>query len=180
MKKAGYERQENETVKAFEAFTIYRDLGITRSIREVAKKLNKSVALLGRWSSQYNWVERAQEYDDELDRKALLQQEKARRDMVKRHANHAMMFQQKVLERMQKMKPEELSPSELIRWFSESVKIERLSRGESTDIAEVSHSGEVTEKHEWDITQRIDRYEDVYSKVAERSKTESDNEGDGN
>lgn len=178
MKKAVYERQEGESQKAFEAFATYRDLGITRSIREVAQKLNKSVALLGRWSSKYEWVDRAQAFDDEMDRKAILDNEKKRREMVKRHASAATMFQGKVIERLNSLKPEELSPSDLIRWFTEAVKIERLSRGESTDIAEVNHSGEVNEKHEYNIFQRIDQYADVYKKLAERGISKSVDEGD--
>lgn len=179
MKKAPYERQEGETKKAFEAFTIYRDLGITRSIREVAQKLNKSVALIGRWSSKFNWVERAQAFDDEMDRKAILENEKKRKEMVKRHANAATMFQAKVVERLNTLKPEELSPNDLIRWFTEAVKIERLSRGESTDISEVTHNGEVKEKHEYNIFQRVDQYADVYKKLAERGTTGSLDESDG-
>lgn len=162
--RASYERQDSETKKAFEAFQVYRDLGITRSLREVAQQLNKSLALIGRWSSQYGWVERAQEYDDEMDRKALLQQEKDRRDMVKRHASQAMMFQQKVLSRMREMNPAELSTSDLIRWFETSVKIERLSRGDATDITELEHGGEVKETHEHNLNQRIEQYVGIYEK----------------
>lgn len=179
-KRTPYERQDDETKKAFEAFATYRDLGITRSIREVAQKLNKSVALIGRWSSKYQWVDRAQKYDDEMDRKALLQQEKDRRDMVKRHAKQSMMFQQKVLERIRGMNPSELSTSDLIRWFETSVKIERLSRGEATDISSLEHGGEIKETHEHKINDRIEQYADLYFKMAseEDSEDESDDEGD--
>jgi hypothetical protein len=175
---ASYERQDDETKKAFEAFVEYRNMGLDRSLREVAKKLDKSLTLIGRWSSANNWVERAGEYDKEMDRKALIEDEKKRREMVKRHANASVLFQQKVVERLRTIKPEELTPSELIRWFETSVKIERLSRGESTDIAEVNHSGEVNEKHEYNIFQRIDQYADVYKKLAERGISKGVNEGD--
>ncbi|MEH7114554.1 hypothetical protein V7124_19640 [Neobacillus niacini] len=175
---ASYERQDEETKKAFEAFVEYRNMGMDRSLREVAKKLDKSLALIGRWSSANNWVERAAEYDKDMDRKALIEDEKKRREMVKRHANASMMFQQKVIERIRTIKPEELSPSELIRWFETSVKIERLSRGESTDISEIAHSGEVSEKHEYNIFQRVDQYSDLYKKMAERGRIQSVDDGD--
>lgn len=175
MKKSPYERQYGESAKAFEAFTVYRDMGLSRSLREVAQKLGKNKALIERWSSQWNWVERAQSYDDDMDRKALLQQEQERREMVKRHAKQAMMFQQKVLQRLNSLKVEELSPNDLIKWFTESVKIERLSRGEPIDIAEVAHGGEVTEKHEHNINKRIEKYEEVYLSLATES---GEDEGD--
>jgi hypothetical protein len=180
MKKPPYERIEGETKKAFEAFTMYRDLGITRSLREVAQKLNKSLALIGRWSSKYNWVERSQTYDDEMDKKAILENEKKRREMVKRHANASSMFQAKVIERLNTLKPEELSPNDLIKWFTEAVKIERISRGESTDISEVTHSGEVKEKHEYNIFQRVEQYADLYKQLANRGIPPSIDEGDDN
>ena len=45
-----WERLEGEGVKAYEAFSVYRELGEERSIRAVAKQLNKSTTLIGRWS----------------------------------------------------------------------------------------------------------------------------------
>lgn len=166
-KKARYERQDEESKKAFEAFATYRDLGITRSLREVAQKLSKSETLMKRWSSKHDWVERVAEYDAEMDRKALLQQEKNRREMTKRHANASMLFQQKVVDRLRKLKAEELTPAELIRWFETSVKIERLSRGESVDIQELKHGGEVKQKHEHDIADRLEEYADLLERSSE-------------
>lgn len=39
--------------------------------------------------------------------------------------------------------------------------------------AEVEHSGQVTERHEYDITHRIEQYADVYEKIATRGSVES-------
>ncbi|PFP29391.1 hypothetical protein COJ96_10835 [Bacillus sp. AFS073361] len=178
MKKAPYERREGESVKAFEAFKVYRDMGMDRSLAKVGEKLGKSTTLMERWSSKYEWVERSQAYDDDIDRKAIIENEKKRKEMVKRHAQAATMFQSKVVERLNGLDPKELSPSELIRWFDISVKIERLSRGESTDISEVTHNGEVKEKHEYNIFQRVDRYADVYEKIANQRISSSFDEGD--
>lgn len=175
-----YERLEGESAKAFEGFVAYRDMGITRSIREVAEKLGKSRALLERWSSKYNWVERAKVFDGDMDRKAILENEKQRREMVKRHANLSSMFQSKLVTRLNKFDPNELSANDMIKWFEVSVKIERLSRGESTDISEVTHSGEVKETREYNIFQRVDQYADLYKKMADRSRVSSNDESDDN
>lgn len=181
--KCPYERQPDETKKAFESFIIYRDMGMDRSIRKVAQKLNKSYQLLARWSTQYDWVDRANEYDAEMDRLKLLQEEKERKAMGKRHAKGAMLIQSKAIERLKTIEPEHLEPKDLIKWFVEAVKIERLSRGETTDKAEVAHSGEIKERHEHDITERVERYAEVYAKLARSrrrngSNDESNNEGD--
>ncbi|MCU6603778.1 hypothetical protein OCO53_25390 [Peribacillus frigoritolerans] len=152
-----------------------------RSIRKVAEKLNKSYQLLARWSAQYDWVHRANEYDAEMDRLQLLQDEKERKAMGKRHAKSAMLLQSKALERLKTIKPEDLEPKEVIKWFVEAVKIERLSRGETTDKAEVAHSGEIKERHEHDITERVERYAEVYAKLARSGgNDEGTNEGNDN
>lgn len=164
-KRQPYERQEGESAKAFEAFAKYRDMGNERSVRKVAQELNKSLTIIARWSSQWDWVERAKAYDAEMDRQALIQEEKKRKDMAKRHANLATVFQQKVYERMNKLKPEELSTSDLIRWFEISVKIERLSRGEPTDISSLEHGGEVNQKHEHSFEEEVAKYANMYDRI---------------
>lgn len=134
-----WERQQGETTKAYAAFCVYRDLGPDRSLEKVRKEYEKngkkiSVKFLGRWSAKYNWVERARAYDDYLDYKKREEQEKAIRDMAERHAKVAMLFQQKVLERLQGINPSELSPADLARWLDVATKLERLSRGKPTEI----------------------------------------------
>lgn len=178
MEQKPYERLEGETKKAFEAFQIYRDMGYERSIRKVAQKLGKTQPLMSRWSAQYDWVNRAHSYDEEMDRLALLQEEKERKSMVKRHAKQAMLFQEKVIKRMAKLEVDELDPKDMIKWFTEAVKIERLSRGETTEKAEVKHNGEIKGSIEHDITSQIDQYEEVYKKLAEDSTSQGDHEGD--
>ena len=179
-KKQPYERQEDETIKAFEAFCIYRDLGSDRSIVKVREKCGKAIRLLERWSSKYDWVERAQSYDDEMDRKALIQEAKERKHMMKRHATTAMAFQGKVVERLNSFNAEELTASELIRWYEIATKIERTARGEPVEIQELKHGGEVSQKHEHRVDKQIEEYTDIYYKLATQgdSKDEGGNEGD--
>jgi hypothetical protein len=176
-----YEQIKGETKKAFEAFQHYRDMGAERSIRKVAEKLNKSYQLLARWSTQYDWVERALKYDAEMDRIQLIQQEKERKAMSKRHAQQAMIFQGKALEALKDIKPKDLDIKDVIKMFVEGVKVERLSRGESTESAEVKHSGEIKESVEHDINKRIEKYADLYYQLSEKetdSTNESEDEGD--
>ena len=58
-----WERQPEESTQAFEAFTVYRE---ERSITRVAQKLDKSRTVVGKWSSQWNWVDRCRDYDNSL------------------------------------------------------------------------------------------------------------------
>jgi hypothetical protein len=58
-----FEQQAKESTKAFEAFTIYLNLGPQRSLATVRQKLGKSRALIERWCSKFDWVERVNAYN---------------------------------------------------------------------------------------------------------------------
>jgi len=57
-----FDQQEKESTKAFEAFTIYLNLGPGRSLAAVGQKVGKSKALMERWSKRHNWVARVEAY----------------------------------------------------------------------------------------------------------------------
>lgn len=174
-----WERQKNESRQAFEAFTAYRDLGATRSHVKVAEKLGKSTTIISRWSRKWNWVERVNAWDDELDRISRQEQAEKRKEMAKRHANEAMMFQQKLIERMQTLNPNELSPSDMARWFEIAVKVERLSRGETTENIKQDIRGQVGINN--DIARRVikdERANELAHKLLERlAQDESSSDG---
>jgi len=139
-----WERLPGESAKAYEAFCIYRDLPPhERSLKAVAEKLGgkrsgKSRALrpLERWSSRYRWVERAQAWDEEVDRRAREAHLRAVKEMRERHARMAVALQQKALDRLKQMDPDELEPLEVLKYLIEAAKLERLARGEPETIQE--------------------------------------------
>ncbi len=126
-----WERQDDESPAAFTAFAAYRDLGPARSITRVARELDKSRALLGRWSSAYAWVLRAKAWDREQDRTFLAEQRQARKEAARRHAKLAQALQSKALARMQQLDPRELSPDQLLRYIAVATDIERRAVGET-------------------------------------------------
>lgn len=72
-----FDRLENESSQAWEAFLCYRDAGLRRSIRSVARELSKSASLLMRWSSVHDWPKRSMAYDAwmEEQRRIAMQEE---------------------------------------------------------------------------------------------------------
>ena len=112
-----WERLEGEGVKAYEAFSVYLELGEERSIRAVAKQLNKSTTLIGRWSRTYQWVERTAAYDVDVQRKAHAQAVKKRRKMADRHISIALKLQEKALQALKDMDPSEIDPKNLVAFI---------------------------------------------------------------
>src|SRR2546426_5868250 len=145
-----WDRQPGESSKAYAHFCPYRDMGQERSLRKMAKdgKCTAKVRQLDRWSSRWRWVERCHKYDDHLLHQDRLRQEKERREMVSRHAKIAVLGQNLVVKGIEKLVADveqgkrDLSASDASRLLDVAVKIERLSRGEPTEISELGGSDE--------------------------------------
>jgi hypothetical protein len=56
--------------------------------------------------------------------------------MAERHAQEARGLQAKALERLRALRPEELGPADVLRYFVEAAKLERLALGEPETVAE--------------------------------------------
>ena len=50
-----FEQQPGESDRAFAAFSVYLGMGPQRGLREVARKLGKSLTVVGKWSSKFDW-----------------------------------------------------------------------------------------------------------------------------
>jgi hypothetical protein len=134
-----WEQQRGESQPAYDAFCRYRDLGDARSLKSVANTIGKSHSLVEDWNRVNNWQARVRAYNTHLDR---VDRKERRADMLKmarRHAQIAAMFQEKVIKRLRALDPAGLEPSDLIRFFDISAKVERESRRFGThDIAAAS------------------------------------------
>jgi hypothetical protein len=145
-----WDRQIGEGSKAYHHFCIYRALGPNRSLRKMAKDgaCGAKVGQLERWSSRWKWVDRCEAYDDYLQHEDRLRQEKERREMVSRHAKIAVLGQNLVVKGIENLLglieqgKKELSASDASRLLDVVVKVERLSRGEPTEISELGGSAE--------------------------------------
>lgn len=142
-----WERQEGESIKAFEAFTVYLEMGDERSLRAVGQRLGKSRALIERWSRTYQWVERVASYDADVQRKSHAKAVDKRRKMVDRHISIALKMQEKALKALEQMDPADIDPKNLIAMLREATKLEQEMRTVAVDerraaIADVEDTGE--------------------------------------
>ena len=140
-----WERRENESTKAYEAFCIYRDMGRERSLAKVAEKQQKSGSLIGRWSRENDWVDRAAKWDDEQERieREIAQKEqvKAIRDMRKRHADLAQAMLIKSARALARIPDDEIKPGDVSRMVDIASKLERISRGDVGEVIEERDGG---------------------------------------
>jgi len=183
--KQAWDRQAGESSKAYAHFCLYRDMGVSRSLRtlEEVDGCTSGYRQLGRWSSRWRWVERCEAYDDYLEYQRRLQQEEERREMTKRHAKMGMLAQSFAVRKLEKMAnrieqdEEHVSPADVARILDIGVKVERLARGEPTDSHEVMGPGGGPLK--LDLAETLKRIDEVYGLKTEDSAGRTRGPGDG-
>lgn len=129
-----WERQENETEQAFEAFCLYREI---RSCAKVAGQLGKSVQLMQRWSGEWQWVSRCRDYDNALQGAEFEERRAQIKAMQKKHLQTADTLQTKALEAIGKLDMEELSPKVLLEYLKLGVELERRTNYEQMADSEI-------------------------------------------
>ena len=179
-----WERQLKESDPAWQAFVVYREMGLDRTLRTACEKIGKSSQLLGDWSSRWSWLERCRAYDAEIDRQRVdAAKLKARAEveaMRERHLSIAADFQRlgqvEFRRHMRKLKADVEKPSfdskpeiaiDQIRGvIGDGIKLERINRGEPDAINETRGTVDVT----------VRSYADLISKALAR-KAKAGGEG---
>lgn len=138
-----WEQQPGETAKAYKAFCRYRDMDPgKRSLQRLSEDLgNKSIASVKKWSSDHEWVKRAESWDAEMDRQAREAHLEELTAMRKRHARIAEKMLSKVEEFVENMDPLEMKPGDAGKWAEVASKLERVSLGDSGEVIEERDGG---------------------------------------
>lgn len=165
-----WEQMPGENIEQYMKFSAYRDMAYQprteakdvncpsafqrkkRSLRTLAKELHlSSVRPLEILSVKFNWTARCEAYDLDIDRRARQAQEEAVIKMREDHALLAAQMIRKATKRLLTIPEDEISASDIVRLADVGVKIERLSRGESTENqnvrGEIEYSGAVKVEH---------------------------------
>lgn len=136
--RASWDRQTSESSKAFASFCQYRNAHpLQRSVARVGQQLGKSVTLLERWSTRFQWVQRAAAFDREEDRLSQARRVRDIEEMNQRHAEIAATALGKVAERLGSLDANSLRPNELARLLEIASRAERMARGVLPDEAVV-------------------------------------------
>ena len=137
-----WERQPEETAKAFEAFCVYRDLGPDRSIAKTGKKMGKSRVTLENWSSKNEWVKRCAAWDAEQDRIARIEMQKDMAETRKRQRNQAKKMQEKGMELLESISIGDAKLSEVVSLLKAGMEQERIAIGDVGEVIEERNGGD--------------------------------------
>lgn len=118
-----WERQENETEVAFEAFCVYRDMGTARSTRAVAHSLSKSAQLINRWSSTHSWVNRCRAFDNHRDAQHLEATAAEEDALLGRLLESAELMRYKAHTALANTAQEDITPALAVRMLEAAAKI---------------------------------------------------------
>ena len=136
-----WERLNNEPQRAFIAFTIYRDAGPDRSIRDTARKLKdqgfkrvKPYASCRLWATEFRWDERVAAWIDHLDREKCKGKIDEIRTATERQIKIAELLQMKAIKKLQSIDPDELTAREALVLVESGIRIERIARQMDTAI----------------------------------------------
>jgi hypothetical protein len=195
-----WEKQEQESVKAFSAFATYRDLPAEgRSYAKVAQLLTKSRQVITDWGSKYHWQLRIDAWERELDRIGLKARMGAIEKMNERHANQTLAISRALLVPIEALLKKMQSPDwpkifeeiqnqpalsliemakSIATVMPALMKMERLARGEFTEesrIAGYVESRNIERKeYQVDITHRIEQYAEAIRNALKYCKSKSD------
>lgn len=139
-----WERQKGETSRAYEAFTVYRDMGAGRSQAKTSQKLGKNSRTIADWSTKYEWVKRVAAWDAEQDRIARQAQIDEIKKMRKRHADLATAMLVKAARALSKLPEDEIKATDVSRMVETASKLERISRGDVGEVVEERDGGAAT------------------------------------
>lgn len=131
-----WERLPEEGTEAFEAFREYRDMGEKRTQAKVGEKLGKSETLMSRWSAEYDWVKRAQAWDDEVERQASKNLLKDIAKMRARQRKQAVKMQLKGLQLLDSINVGDAKLSEIVSLMKLGMEQERICMGDVGEVVE--------------------------------------------
>ena len=131
-----WERLPDESTEAYEAFKVYRDMEGKRSQNRVGEKLGKSDTLMSRWSADYDWVKRAQAWDDEVEREASKNLLKEIAKMRARQRKQALKMQLKGLDLLNGINVGDAKLSEIVSLMKLGMEQERICMGDVGEVIE--------------------------------------------
>lgn len=187
-----YDQRTDESAKAYAAFRTYCEMGSDRAMRAVAKKLSKSLTIIGRWGSHHEWAERTRAWDgDQLIRQRLAEDDavkseaekwaKRRIEIVERDYELGQLLQKKAKQILAR-KGIRATIAQASRASVDGSKLQRLAAGLHTERQEITGAdgGPIEEKVTIEETMSDERAIELMRQVvAEDEAKRNPNTGEG-
>lgn len=147
-------RLPNESMRAYGAFRIYREMGPARSqLRTAAeyydldletvtdKVLAVKCRQIAEWSRNFAWVKRIEEHDNQIDDLAAIEAAAALGRMRDKHATVGQVLISKGLAAIKDLNPADISPAMARMFIQTGALVERQAR--PGDVLRIEHAGSV-------------------------------------
>jgi hypothetical protein len=171
-----WEQLDGESPQAYSAFRQYIDLhpkerslfAVTeiiwpKRLTEPMRRKRKPHRTIETWSSRYEWVRRAKEYDAYLARVAVMDNTVKMREMADRQATLAMAIQDKLITYVNEhMNPEELSPNVVARLLDVSSGLELRARDLLITVKEPGTAEDVERLEEMSVVEAAMRIASLF------------------
>lgn len=136
-----WEKREDESAKAFNAFCKYRDMPpFERSLEKTCQKLGKKWTSyhshLKKWSSEKNWVKRSEAWDAFRDQQTEQKRIDTWNESKAKLEKLADGFIAKTAQRLIDIQNQDIPAMTLSRWMVDALKVMRDIRGEPSEIIE--------------------------------------------
>lgn len=140
-----WERQIGETGLAYKLFSVYRDFGADREIKDVAKAAGRSMQKIRQMSNNNQWDIRVDSYDDYLDVKRQKELQSAILEARIRHHRLGKVILDVAKEGIESLRSMgSLSVKDIILLVESGHKIESIALGLANEITESRVLGDVT------------------------------------
>lgn len=120
-----WEQQPGESKRRYDLFCTYLELGLTRKVTKVAEKVTLSPGYLKRVSASGLWLERAHAYNAHLHAEQRARMFEKRMEIAEQDAQLVSAALGKATQALTKLKPEDFSASDTIRWLDLMLKHRR-------------------------------------------------------
>lgn len=132
-----WERQKEESTFQYNVFLQFKEVKLAGgTMSTLQQKIGRKPAFVRQLqilSCINRWTERINAYLDHLNNIELEEQEKARREMVRRQSENGVKFQNKAMEMLEKLVGN-LDADDVCRLIETGVKMERIARGAPAEI----------------------------------------------
>jgi hypothetical protein len=168
-----WDQQSGEPNRWFARFERYRLAGPSRSLlglfntERQQRGTKKAKSIPESWAEnadKWRWRQRAELWDDHERRQARLAHAQEIEEMNRRHAQESRALQSKGLQGLKSVEPDQLKPTEIVRFCLEAAKLERMALGapETTAADQAAENGKVPPFFMEDIValhQQMEAYE---------------------